>query len=741
MAEFLLEILSEEIPARMQARAADDLRRLVADGLSAGGITFESARALVSPRRLVLAIDGLPQAGPDLSEEKRGPRVGAPAQAMDGFLKSTGLTVEQLEQRDTGKGVFWFAVIERKGRKTADLLKEVVEATMAAFPWPKSQRWGTHSVRWVRPVQSILALFDGEIVPVAFGPIHAGNVSRGHRFLAPETFAVKSFADYAERLRAAKVILDPAERREAILSGALALAQAEGLTLKADDGLLAEVTGLVEWPVPLIGSIDDAFMDVPAEVLITSMRAHQKYFSLLKADGSLAPRFVVVSNMQATDGGAAIVSGNQRVLRARLSDAKFFWDTDRRHRLDSRLPKLAERTFYAGLGSMYDKAHRIDLLAGKIAPRIGADVTQAKRAGRLAKADLSSEMVGEFPELQGVMGRYYARNDGEAAEVAESIAAHYSPVGPSDSCPTAPIAIAVALADKIDTLVGFFAINEKPTGSKDPFALRRAALGVIRLIIENELRVKLGDLLKESWKSYTSHFAGECVLFNKKGSSALRVGIDDVNYDTDYIVISGGEICSEEEVHEHVILSQYINIPSGEKTANELLSFFADRLAVAWKEQGIRHDLINAVFALGGQDDLVLLRKRVEALTAFVSSDDGANLLVAYRRAANIVRIEEKKDGTSFAGPVDPACLSQAEEQALAAALSKVGPTVEAALLAEDFAAAMAALATLRRPLDAFFEQVTVNADQPDLRAARLGLLAAIGTAMGHVADFSRIEG
>jgi len=688
MAEFLLEILSEEIPARMQARAADDLRRLIGDGLSAGGVSFESARALVTPRRLVLAIDGLPLAGPDLSEEKRGPRVGAPAQAMDGFLKSTGLTVEQLEQRDTGKGVFWFAVIERKGRATVDLLKEVVEATMAAFPWPKSQRWGAHSVRWVRPVQSILALFDGAVVPVQFGPVSAGNVTRGHRFLAPDSFTVANFADYAERLRAAKVILDPAERRDSILSGALALAKAEGLTLKADDGLLAEVAGLVEWPVPLIGSIDDTFMDVPAEVLITSMRAHQKYFSLLKADDSLAPRFIVVSNMEATDGGAAIVSGNQRVLRARLSDAKFFWDTDRRHRLDSRLPKLAERTFYAGLGTMLDKANRIAALAKAIAPQIGADPELAYRAGLLAKADLSSEMVGEFPELQGVMGRYYARNDGEAAEVAEAIAAHYSPVGPSDSCPTAPVAVAVALADKIDSLVGFFAIDEKPTGSKDPFALRRAALGVIRLIVENGLRVKLGGLFTSSWESFG-------------GTSAK----------------------------------------TADETVADLLSFFADRLAVAWKEQGVRHDLINAVFALGGQDDLVLLRKRVEALSAFVESDDGANLLVAYRRAANIVRIEEKKDGVSFAAPVDPARLSQAEEVTLAAALDVVGPKVETALGSEDFAAAMAALATLRRPLDAFFEQVTVNADQADLRVARLGLLAAIGTAMGRVADFSKIEG
>jgi len=688
MAEFLLEILSEEIPARMQARAAEDLRRLVCEGLTAGGLQFTSARALVTPRRLVLVIEGLPQAGPDLFEERRGPRVGAPAQALDGFLKSTGLTQEQLESRDTGKGSFWFAVIERKGRATADLLKEVVESTLAAFPWPKSQRWGAHAIRWVRPIQSILALFDGAVVPVSFGPLTAGVVSRGHRFLAPAPFTVTDFADYQAKLRAAQVILDPEERRAAILAGAEALAAAEGLRLKPDEGLLAEVTGLVEAPVPLIGSIDHAFMTVPAEVLMTSMRSHQKYFSLLTPEGALAPRFVVIANMVAADGGAAIVAGNQRVLRARLSDAKFFWETDRKHRLESRLPKLAERTFYAGLGSMADKAARIAALAAEIARRIGADPVLAERAGRLAKADLSSEMVGEFPELQGIMGRYYALNDGEDPAVAEAIAAHYAPVGPSDACPTAPVAVAVALADKIDSLVGFFAIDEKPTGSKDPFALRRAALGVIRLIGETRLRLTLGEVFAVAHALYPAGLKRDAAT-----------------------------------------------------TAADLLAFFADRLAVAWKEQGVRHDLIAAVFALGGQEDLVLLRQRVEALAAFLDSDDGANLLVAYRRAANIVRIEEKKDNTRFTGPVDPVALVEAEERNLATALQEVGPAVTQALAAEDFTAAMAALATLRRPLDAFFERVTVNAPEPERRLARLGLLAAIGAAMEAVADVSRIEG
>ncbi len=693
MAEFLLEIFSEEIPARMQARAAEDLRKLVTDGLAANGIAFDAARAYVTPRRLVLVIEGLPAAGPDVSEERRGPRVGSPAQALEGFLKSTGLSEGQLEQRDTGKGVFFFAVISRKGRPTPEVLKDVVEAAMAGFPWPKSQRWGANlagspAVRWVRPLQSILALFDGGVVPVSFGAIIAGDLTAGHRFLAPESLRVKDFADYAAKLRHAKVMLDPVERRHAILSGAEALAAAEGLTLKADDGLLAEVTGLVEWPVPLVGSIDESFMDVPAEVLITSMRSHQKYFSLLKADGSLAPRFVVIANMESSDGGAAIVAGNQRVLRARLSDAKFFWESDRRHSLESRMPRLSDRTFYASLGTMLDKMVRMEQLARDIARRTGADIAAAERAAGLAKADLSSEMVGEFPELQGVMGRYYARGDGEKPEVAAAIAEHYSPVGPSDSCPTAPVSVAVALADKIDSLVGFFAIFERPTGSKDPFALRRAALGVIRLVVENNLRLPLRQVFEHAWG-----------LFDTE----LEAGSAEV--------------------------------------AGALLDFFADRLKVALKEKGVRHDLIDAIFSLGGEDDLVRLLKRVEALGAFLASDDGANLLVAYRRAANIVRIEEKKDGAGFGGAVDATLLRQDEERALAAALAGLGPAVDRALAAEDFAAAMAALATVRRPVDAFFDKVTVNADQAELRVNRLRLLGSIVGAMGRLADFSKVEG
>ena len=585
--------------------------------------------------------------------------------------------------------MFYFAVINRKGRATVEVAKEVIEAAMADFPWPKSQRWGANTVRWVRPLQSILCLFDGAVVPVEFGPISAGNVSRGHRFLAPADFTVRDFADYAAKLAAAKVVLDPVERRHAILRQAEDAAAREGLSLRADDGLLAEGTGLGEFPNVLAGTIDDKFMAVPQEVLITSMRAHQKYFSLMNGE-KLAPRFLVTSNMEAADEGSAIVAGNERVLRARLSDAAFFWDTDRKARLDSRLPKLAERLFYARLGTMADKVERMKVLARHLTAFVeGANAQDAERAAELAKADLSTEMVGEFPELQGIMGRYYALNDGEKAAVADAVAEHYSPLGPSDRVPTAPLSVCASLADKIDSLVGFFGIDEKPTGSKDPFALRRAALGVIRLVVENGLRLPLFTLFQFAHAQY------------KPGT------------------LSGDP--------KHV--------------ANDLLEFFADRLKVHLREKGVRHDLVNAVFALGDEDDLVRLLSRVDALGDFLGSDDGANLLVAYRRAANIVRIEEKKDATSYAGPADAGLLGQDEEKALHAALADVRAAAGSALKAENFADAMGALARLRRPVDAFFDKVTVNTDQPAIRVNRLKLLAEIGAAMGEVADFAKIEG
>jgi glycyl-tRNA synthetase, tetrameric type, beta subunit len=695
MAEFLLELLSEEIPARMQARAADDLKRLVCQGLDKSGLAYGRADAFVTPRRLTLVVDGLPERQPDVTEERKGPRVGSPDKAVQGFLRAAGLaSVDQAEVRETDKGQFYFAVSMKSGRPTADVLSAIVGEMLAGFPWPKSMRWGRSQVSWVRPLHNILAVFAGKPIALTWelggdASLTADASTRGHRFLAPSLFTVSRFADYRERLRAAKVVLDPAERRKIIRDGAERLATAEGLVVRDDPGLLDEVTGLVEWPIPMIGRIDDAFMDVPAEVLITAMRAHQKYFSLLDADGALAPRFVLVANTETADGGAAIVAGNERVLRARLSDAKYFWDQDRKRPLATRVPKLAERVFHAKLGSDLERVARLEALAGWLAPQVGADADLAARAANLCKADLMSQMVGEFPELQGIMGRYYALNDGEPTDVADAIAEHYAPKGPSDRCPTAPVAVAVALADKLDTLVGFFAIGEKPTGSGDPFALRRAALGVIRLIIENKLRLHLGEAFRIALSAYPASVVGS----------------------------RSGEV------------------------ATELPGFFADRLKVHLREQNVRHDLISAVFGDGREDDLVRLLARVEALRDFLNTDDGANLLTAYRRASNIVRIEETKDGASYEGEVEPRLLSEQRETELYQALSEARERIAHALVGEEFKEAMSILAGLRPPVDAFFDQVQVNCADRDIRVNRLKLLSQIRSALGGVADFSQIEG
>ncbi len=692
MAELLLELLSEEIPARMQARAAEDLRRLVTERLKAAGLDYTEARAYATPRRLALVVDGLPEKQPDVTEEKKGPKVGAPEQALQGFMKANGLkSVDQAEVRETDKGAFYFAVRHVTGRPTADILPGSVQQAVQALTWPKSMRWADGDFRWVRPLHSILAVFAGQ----AFGgrfeadggtKVIVGNRTLGHRFLAPETFAVTSFADYEKKLYAAKVILDREERKSIIVEGATRLAQAEGLTVKDDPALLDEVAGLVEWPVPLIGSIDEAFMDLPAEVLTTAMRHHQKYFSTLDDEGHLAGRFIVVANMEAAEGGKAIVAGNERVLRARLADARFFWDQDRKEPLAERVPALKEIVFHAKLGSLAEKVSRLQTLAVEIAKYVpGADRDRVRSAARLAKADLVTGMVGEFPELQGVMGRYYALNDGEHTEVAEAVAEHYSPLGPNDRCPNTPVSIAVALADKTDTLVGMFAIGETPTGSKDPYALRRAALGVIRLIVENKLRLPLGEVFRTAQQTFR--------------------GLD------------------------------------GVAAVTPLLDFFAERLKVALREKGLRHDLISAVFALGGEDDLVRLLDRVRALEDFLGSEDGANLLVAYRRAANIVRIESKKDKADYNGGSDAGRFVQAEEHALYEALDEAAQSAGPALDREDFTGAMTALASLRQPVDAFFDEVTVNADDRALRENRLNLLARIGATLGRVADFSKIEG
>ena len=683
MAELLLELLSEEIPARMQVRAADDLKRLVCDGLKGAGIGFDKARAFATPRRLALVVDGIPAQRDDVSEEKRGPRVGAPDQAVQGFLKGAGLaSLDQAEKRDTGKGEFWFAVVTKKGGPTAEALPAVIDAAMKALPWPKSMKWGSGTMQWVRPLQGIVALFDGKVLKGevepggGMAPVAFGDTTRGHRFLSKGEIRVSGFADYAAKLRAAHVILDSAERKNIILEGARKLCGDAQVSLNEDEGLLDEVAGLVEWPVPLLGTIDAQFMDVPAEVLIVSMKTHQRYFATTKADGALANRFVVVANNVARDGGKTIVDGNERVLRARLADAKFFWDQDRKQTLESRLPSLKQVVFHAKLGTQAERVVRIVKLAAALAKAVpGADAGQVEQAARLCKADLVSGMVGEFPELQGVMGRYYALGEKLPAVVADAIGDHYAPAGPNDRCPSAPVSAVVALADKLDALTSFWSIGEKPTGSRDPFALRRAALGVIRIIVENKLRLPLKPFLK----------------------------------------------------------------------ADDLLAFFAERLKVQMREKGVRHDVVDAVLALGGEDDLVRLLARVGALQAFLGSEAGKNLLTGYGRAANIVRAEAKKDkalAARIAGAADAALLEQAEEKAVASALAEIERVVKPALAAEDFAGAMKAFADLRGPIDSFFDKVTVNVtDRPDLRLNRLKLLNQIRATMDSVADFSKIEG
>lgn len=700
MAEFLLELFSEEIPARMQARAAEDLKSLVTDALKAAGLAFDRAEAFVTPRRLTLVVDGLPAVRPDVVEERKGPKVDAPQQAIDGFLKATGLTLAQCEQRDTPKGKIWFASLTIPGGPTAELLPEVIRKAILGLPWPKSMRAAEQVVRWVRPLHHVLALFDGQVVPFRYdlhkpdidgsgeGAKEAVGSTVGHRFLAPGRITVSGFNDYRAKLLDAYVLLDREERKALIREQVEAQAKAAGLALRDDTGLLEEVAGLVEWPVAHLGRIDDAFMAVPEEVLVTSMRTHQRYFALEGGDGKLAPRFAVVANTETRDGGATVVDGNERVLRARLSDAKFFWDQDRKTPLEDRVKSLEPIIFHAKLGSVAQKVERMAALAAALAPALGADPAQADRAARLAKADLTSEMVGEFPELQGLMGRYYALVQGEPADVAEAIADHYKPVGPSDRCPTAPVSIAVALADKLDTLAGFFAIDEKPTGSRDPYALRRAALGVIRLVVENRAGLSLREAFGAAWDAY-----------RVDGLRDRSVVVED------------------------------------------LLSFIADRLKVAMREKGVRHDLIDAVFAVGGEDDLLRLLGRVDALAAFLGSEDGANLLTAYRRAGNIGRIERKKDGVEGFGEVDPARFVMAEERALFERLEADAQPLRAALAAGDFAGAMTTLAGWRPAVDAFFDAVLVNDPDPAQRRNRLALLEDLTRSMDTVGDFSRVEG
>jgi glycyl-tRNA synthetase beta chain len=680
MPDLLLELYSEEIPARMQPRAAEDLKRILTDRLVAAGLVYEGAKAFATPRRLALAVQGIPTRQPDIKEERKGPRVGAPEAAIAGFLKSAGLrSIDEARiEKDAKKGEFYVAVMEKPGRAAIDVIAELVPEVVRSFPWPKSMRWGAGDLSWVRPLHSVVATFGPEteepdVVPFAIDGIAADDITRGHRFLAPHPFRVRRLEDYMTKLEQAKVVLDPARRQEMIVTDARNLAFAQGFELVEDAGLLTEVAGLTEWPVVLMGSFDAAFLDIPPEVIRTTIRNNQKCFVLRDPQSArLVHKFILVANTEAADGGQAIVAGNERVIRARLSDAKFFYETDLKVPLGARLPKLKDIVFHEKLGTQFERIERIEHLARELAPAVGAEVEKAARAARLAKADLVTDMVGEFPELQGLMGKYYALAQGEDGSVAAAIEDHYKPLGPSDRVPSDPVSIAVALADKIDTLTGFWAIDEKPTGSKDPYALRRAALGVIRLILENGLRLRLLPV--------------------------RGVGAD-------------------------------------------LLSFFADRLKVQLREHGARHDLVDAVFALAGQDDLLMIVRRVEALGKFLDTDDGRNLLAGYRRATNIIRIEERKDSAAYTGAADPALYRQDEERALAAAIDVAKQQATAAVGREDFAAAMQAIAALRPRVDVFFDKVTVNVDEPGLRANRLKLLNQIRDATGAVADFSKIEG
>ena len=670
MPELLIELFSEEIPARMQAKAAVDLKAMITNGLVEAGLTYEGAQAHATPRRLVLSVEGLQAKAADTREERKGPRIDAPKPAIDGFLKSTGLKLSELTVQDDKKGKFYLASIRKPGRATTEVVAELLPDVIRKFPWPKSMRWGSGQLRWVRQLLAIICTFDGEIVAFEIEGIPSGNTTCGHRFISTRMIEVRRFADYEQKLHKACVIVDATTRAETIRAEAKTIAFAQGLDMIEDEGLLKEVAGLVEWPVVLMGEFDKNFLNVPPEVIVTTIKNNQKCFCLRDGkSGKLANKYLLVANMVATDGGKTIVAGSNKVIAARLSDAKFFWDQDRKTKLEDLLPKLEQITFHAKLGSQGERVKRIEVLAGEIAGTIGANIEKTKLAARLAKADLVTGMVGEFPELQGLMGHYYALDQGQDKEVAEAVRDHYKPQGPSDTIPVSKIGQAVALADKLDTLVGFWAIDEKPTGSKDPYALRRAALGVIRIIIDKSLRLRM----------------------NK-----------------------GGE---------------------------DLLAFFADRLKVYLKDQGARHDLIDAVFSLGGQDDLLMIVRRVEALSKFLATDDGKNLLSGVKRASNILKIEEKKDNRNFSGAPNDKILVKGEEKALFTAVNQAEALARKAVAAEDFESAMKAIAKLRGPVDEFFEKVIVNDPNKDYRENRLKLLNRIRAATLAVADFSKIEG
>ena len=698
MPDLLLELFSEEIPARMQARAAEDMRKLVTDRLVDAGLVYEGAKAFATPRRLALTVHGIPLRQPDLKEERKGPKVGAPEQAIAGFLRAAGLTsIDQAKVQSDKKGDFYVAVTEKKGRPAIDVIAEIVPEVVRAFPWPKSMRWGSGRLNWVRPLHSIVATFgpeteEPEIVPFTIDGIAAGNQTRGHRFMAPTAFTVRHFDDYAAKLQDAKVVLDPARRAEMISTDAKNLAFAQGFELVEDEGLLAEVSGLVEWPVVLMGAFDRAFLSIPNEVIRATIRNNQKCFVLRDPQtAKLVNKFILVANEEASDDGKAIVAGNERVIRARLSDAKFFYETDLKTRLEVRLPKFEQIVFHEKLGTQEQRISRIVALAGQLAPLVGADVAKAERAAQLCKADLLTEVVGEFPELQGLMGRYYAEAQNEDEAIAHACEDHYKPKGPDDLVPSDPVSVAVALADKIDTLVGFWAIDDKPTGSKDPYALRRAALGVIRIILDNNLPLAPRGVVE--W-----HF-------------------------------------------EHQFKKQYLDVASA---IDNLMVFFEDRLTVQLRDQRARHDLVDSVLSNASLVEghrLTLIVCRIEALGKFLDTDDGKNLLAGVKRASNIIRIEEKKDKREYTGAPNPALYKQDEEMALAEAIAVAKRDASTAVAKEDFAAVMTAMAKLRPFVDTFFDKVTVNVDDKALRENRLKLLNEIREATRAVADFSRIEG
>ena len=773
MPDLLIELFSEEIPARMQARAADDLKKLVTNGLVDAGLTYASAAAFSTPRRLTLTIEGMLDASPSLVEERKGPKADAPEKAIEGFLRGAGLTRDQLEKRDTPKGKILFAMINKPGRPAAEIVAEVLETTIRNFPWPKSMRWGSGSLRWVRPLHSILCILSAEdgaqTVPLTIDGITAGDTTRGHRFLAPDTITVSSFDDYSAKLKRAFVVLDPAERRDTIWNDATNMAFANGLEVVEDAGLLAEVAGLVEYPVVLMGQIGDDFLGLPPEVLQTSMKEHQKFFSVRNPKSGRIERFVTVANRTTADDGATILAGNEKVLSARLSDAKFFWENDLRIAqseagMQTWVDRLSNVTFHNKLGTQAELISRMEALAGELAPMVGADAEEARAAARFAKADLSSEMVYEFPELQGLMGSYYAKAAGKSEAIAAAAQDHYAPLGPSDDVPTAPVSIAVALAEKIDKLTGFWAIDEKPTGSKDPFALRRAALGVIRILVENDVSLEIGDLLVSSLLNLATQKSEKLAAFYQAGNPQEPTDSVFLNfYNAQDAEFDGRSKVKEKfsagllyfadrsfQITDYPEEAHLFAVSDDETLATNLLAFLHDRLKVYLKDQGVRHDIIDACIsssdgapagATDGNDDLTLLVKRAKALSETLKTDDGENLIQGFKRANNILSQAEDADGVEYSFGADIKFAETEEERALFAALDTAEAQIKPAMEAQDFGTAMSAMASLRGPIDAFFDAVQVNSDNARVRRNRLNLLSRIRTICSSVADLTKIDG